>query len=136
MKIVFTKNQLALIREENLNQNKAPKTVLNSEGDSDTSSLQKDLSKVNQSNSDHSDIVIPTSQFTNKTIPPQNKGVVTTIPNNTDAAAQATKMINSTNPNDMPSMIRLQNNGVERYGNLIEVTTFTKKELTEFLNSL
>ena len=134
MKFVFKKSQLK-INEDNMSQKLPPKTVMNSEGDSDTSSLQNDLSQVNQANSDGSDVVIPTNQFTNKVIPAKNKGMVTTLPNNSDAGAQAAKMINTTNATELPSMIRLQNS-TERKGNLIEVTTFKKAELDKFLKSL
>lgn len=134
MDVVFTKKQLRIVEDE-LSSKLPPKTVMNGEGDSDTSSLQNDLSKVNQANTDGSDIVIPTNQFTNKIIPPKNKGMVTTLPNNSDSAAQAAKIINTSNPAEMPSMIRLTN-GVERGKNLVEVATFNKKELDNFLKSL
>jgi hypothetical protein len=134
MKVIFKKSQLKL-HEDNMSQKLPPKTVMNSEGDSDTSSLQNDLSQVNQANADGSDVVIPTNQFTNKVIPAKNKGMVTTLPNNSDAGALAAKMINTTNANEMPSMIRLQNS-VERSGKLVEVATFKKNELDKFLKSL
>ena len=134
MKVIFKKSQLKL-HEDNMSQKLPPKTVMNSEGDSDTSSLQNDLSQVNQANADGSDVVIPTNQFTNKVIPAKNKGMVTTLPNNSDAGALVAKMINTTNANEMPSMIRLQNS-VERSGKLVEVATFKKNELDKFLKSL
>lgn len=134
MKVIFRKSQLKL-NEDNLSQQLPPKTVINSEGDNDTSSLQTDLSKVNQANTDGSDVVVPTNQYTNKVIPSKNKGMVTTLPNNSDAGPQVAKMINTTNANEMPAMIRLQNS-VERNGKLVEVATFKKDELDKFLKSL
>ena len=134
MEIIFKKKQLRLAEDSNRSQ-LPPKTVMNSEGDDDTSSLANDISQINTTNTDRSDIVIPTTQYTSKSVSQKNKNVVTTIPNSSSAPQQAAKIINTSNSNDMPAMIRITN-GLERSGNLIETVTFSKKELNNFLKSI
>lgn len=135
MKVTFTKSQLRLVEDDSLNAKKAPRTVMNSDGDNDTSSLSQDISKVNQTNSDQSDIVVPTAQYTNKQLRKGNNDITATIKNGPDAPQQIANIINNTNPNQMPGMITLKN-GYEREGKLVEVATFNKKELDIFLESL
>ena len=134
MKVTFSKKQLKLVEDQTPVMQKAARAVVNS-GDNDTSSLSKDLSQVNQTNNDNSDVIIPTAQYTNKNLSSQNNGVTMTLKNNSGAASQVAKIINNTNPTEMPGTIRLTN-GVERNGNIVEVATFNKKELDYFLKTL
>ena len=134
-KVTFTKRQLRLVEAQVGGIETGARAVMNSEGDNDTSSLDKDLSQVNQNNSDNSDVVIPTAQYTNKNLTSKNNGLTMTLKNNSGAAAQVAKIINNTNPNEMPGTIRLTNS-VERKGNIVEVAKFNKKELDNFLRTL
>jgi len=58
-----------------------------------------------------------------------------TFKNTPQVVSQIQQFINSTPAATMPKKIRLQN-GIERNGKLVEITSFKKKELDKFLNSL
>ena len=98
--IILTKKQFEFIREDltDSESNKKPTfSVSNSETDSDTSSLAKDISTANQHNANANPLSIQTASYTNKTIPSKNNAQVMTIPNGPDAAQKVSKIINTTN---------------------------------------
>lgn len=139
MKAIFRKNQLKL-REDllstNNDNNKPALAVSNSEGDNDVSSLRADVEKTNQYNSNHNPLEIDVQGYTNKKLPTNNNGgQEMTFKNTPQAASQIQQMINTTPAQSLPTKIKLQNS-VERNGNLIEVTTFNKKDLDKFLKEL
>jgi len=140
MKVILRKNQLKL-REDllstNSNDNNKPAlAVSNSEGDNDVSSLRADVEKTNQYNSNHNPLEIDVQGYTNKKLPTSNNGSQEMIFKNTpQAASQIQQMINTTPAQSLPTKIKLQN-GIERSGKLVEVTTFNKKELDKFLKEL
>jgi len=144
MKVVFKKSQLK-INEDALTNTSSPETinnkkpaldVSNSQDDNDASSIQQDISNTNQYNSGKNPLNIDTQSYTNKKLPTGDTGSqVMTFKNTPQAATQIQQMINTTPANALPRKIRLQN-GVERDGNLVEVTTFKKKDLNNFLKSL
>lgn len=142
MKIVFKKSQLKINEDilggiSDTDNKKPPLAVTNSEDDNDSSSLRSDVEKTNQYNSGKNPIQIDTQSYTNKKIPTGNDaiGQTMTFKNTPQAASQIQQFINTTPAQSLPPKIRLQN-GVERNGKLIEVTTFNKKELDKFLKSL
>jgi len=144
MKLIFKKSQLKLNEDaltdtsspDTINNKKPALDVSNSEGDNDSSSLQRDISVTNQYNSNKNPINIDTQSYTNKKIPTGNTGGQTmTFKNTPQVVSQIQQFINSTPAATMPKKIRLQN-GIERNGKLVEITSFKKKELDKFLNSL
>ena len=141
MNVIFKKSQLRLSEDvigsiNDTNNNKPPLAVSNSEDDNDVSSLRSDVEKTNQYNSNKSPIQIDTQSYTSKKIPTGNTGSQDMVFKNTpQAASQIQQFINSTPAQSLPKKIRLQN-GVERKGKLVEVTTFNKKDLDKFLKSL
>lgn len=144
MKIVFKKSQLKINEDaltdtsspNSMNNKKPALDVSNSEGDNDPSSIVKDISKTNQYNSGKNPLNIDTQSYTNKKMPTGDTGSqVMTFKNTPQAATQIQQMINTTPAVSLPRKIRLQNS-TERKGNIIEVTTFKKKELDKFLKSL
>lgn len=144
MKIIFKKSQLKINEDvigdtsspDSLNNKKPALDVSNSEGDNDASTLVKDISSTNQYNSGKNPLSIDTQSYTNKKLPTGNDGGQTmTFKNTPQAASQIQQMINTTPAATLPKKIRLQN-GVERNGNLVEITTFKKKDLDKFLKSL
>lgn len=144
MKVIFKKSQLKINEDaltdtsspETLNNKKPALDVSNSEQDNDVSSLDRDISNTNQYNSGKNPLNIDTQSYTSKKLPTGNTGSqVMTFKNTPQATAQIQQMINSTPAAALPKKIRLQN-GVERDGNLVEVTTFKKKDLDKFLKSL
>ncbi len=141
MKVIFKKSQLKLnedaINGNDENNSKPALAISNSENDNDVSSLKADVEKTNQYNSNKNPLQIDTQSYTNKKIPIGNENVSQNMvfKNTPQAASQIQQFINSTPAASLPSKIRLQN-GVERNGNLVEVTTFSKKELDNFLKNL
>ena len=142
MKVIFKKSQLKINEDvlggiADTDNNKPALAVSNSEDDNDVSSLRTDVEKTNQYNSNKNPIQIDTQSYTNKKIPTGNNSVGQgmVFKNTPQAASQIQQFINSTPAQSLPQKIRLQN-GVERNGKLIEVTTFNKKELDKFLKSL
>jgi len=144
MKIIFNKSQLKINEDaigdtsspDSLNNKKPALDVSNTEGDNDTTSLPNDISRTNQYNSGKNPLSIDTQSYTNKKLPAGNEGGQTmTFKNTPDAASKIQQMINTIPAATLPKKIRLQN-GVERNGNLVEVTTFKKKDLDKFLKSL
>jgi len=144
MKVIFKKSQLKLNEDaltdasspDALNNKKPALDVSNSEGDNNPSSLPRDISNTNQYNSGKNPLSIDTQSYTNKKLPTGNDGSQTmTFKNTPQAASQIQQMINTTPAATLPKKIRLQN-GVERNGKLVEVTTFKKKDLDKFLKTL
>lgn len=144
MKVIFKKSQLRINEDaltdtsspDSINNKKPALDVSNSEDDNDVSSLERDISNTNQYNSNKNPLNINTQSYTNKKIPTGNTGSqVMTFKNTPQAATQIQQMINTTPAAALPKKIRLQN-GVERNGKLVEVTTFNKKDLDKFLESL
>lgn len=138
MDIVFKKSQLRLI-EDIVGDNKKPAlAVSNSENDNDTSSLQRDISKVNQANTNGADLMIDTDDYTTKNSlnsNPMSGGKELAVKNSPGAAAEIQKVIDTSSPATLPSKIRITN-GTDKGNNLVEVTTFKKKDLDKFLESL
>ncbi len=144
MKVIFKKSQLKLNEDaltdtsspDSINNKKPPLAVTNSQDDNDPSSIAQDISNTNQYNSNKNPLSIDTQSYTNKKLPTGSTGSQTmTFKNTPQAANQITQMINSTPAAALPRRITLQN-GVERNGKLVEVTTFKKKDLDKFLKSL
>lgn len=144
MKVVFKKSQLKINEDaltntsspEAINNKKPALDVSNSQDDNDASSIQQDISNTNQYNSGKNPLNIDTQSYTNKKLPTgDTASQVMTFKNTPQAATQIQQMINTTPANALPRKIRLQN-GVERDGNLVEVTTFKKKDLNNFLKNL
>ena len=144
MKFIFKKSQLKINEDvlddtstsNSINNKKPALDVSNSEEDNDPSSLVKDVSNVNQYNSGKNPLNINTQSYTNKKLPTGNTGSqVMTFKNTPQAASQIQQMINTTPAQSLPQKIKLQN-GVERNGKLVEITTFKKKDLDKFLKSL
>ena len=144
MNIVFKKKQLRLIEDalsdtsssNSLNNKKPALDVSNSEGDNDPSSMQRDISNTNQYNSGKNPINIDTQSYTNKKLPTGNTGSeMMTFKNTPQSVSQIQQMINASPAQTLPKKIRLQNS-FKRSGKLVEVTTFKKKELDKFLETI
>ena len=144
MNIVFKKKQLRLIEDalsdtsssNSLNNKKPALDVSNSEGDNDPSSMQRDISNTNQYNSGKNPINIDTQSYTNKKLPTGNTGSeMMTFKNTPQSVSQIQQMINTSPAQTLPKKIRLQNS-FKRNGKLVEVTTFKKKELDKFLETI
>lgn len=144
MNIVFKKKQLRLIEDalsdtsssNSLNNKKPALDVSNSEGDNDPSSMQRDVSNTNQYNSGKNPINIDTQSYTNKKLPTGNTGSeIMTFKNTPQSVSQIQQMINTSPAQTLPKKIRLQNS-FKRSGKLVEVTTFKKKELDKFLETI
>jgi len=144
MNIVFKKKQLRLIEDalsdtsssNSLNNKKPALDVSNSEGDNDPSSMQRDISNTNQYNSGKNPINIDTQSYTNKKLPTGNTGSeMMTFKNTPQSVSQIQQMINTSPAQTLPKKIRLQNS-FKRSGKLVEVTTFKKKELDKFLETI
>ena len=136
MNIVFNKKQIEALKEEY----KQAVAVSNSEHDGDSSSFMKDFNDANQHNMSNSDMLVNTSDFGGKSqqqVGNSNNGGEMTIKNGPGVAANVKKIIDTSKnqPQTAPSQVRIVN-GVEKGNNLVEVTTFKKKDLDKFLKSL
>lgn len=142
MEFIFSKKQLKLNElvdssdNNSINNSKPALDVSNSENDNDPSSLRTDVEKVKQSNPGKNPLAINTQSYTNKKLPTGNvNGKEMVFQNTSQAPSQIQQVINTTPANALPTKFVIQN-GTEREGNLVEVTTFKKKELDKFLKSL
>ena len=120
-------------------------SVVNSEGDGDSSSLRKDAETVAQKDPGGNNEIVNSHSYTNKQIPAANRNqkMVFNAGNGSvgNAASQIQQFINTTNPDNLPGQFVIQrkgnvNSSREIKGKLVEVTTFKKKELDKFLKSL
>ena len=142
MEFIFSKKQLKLNElvdgsdNNSINNSKPALDVSNSENDNDPSSLRTDVEKVKQSNPGKNPLAINTQSYTNKKLPTGNvNGKEMVFQNTSQAPSQIQQVINTTPANALPTKFVIQN-GTEREANLVEVTTFKKKELDKFLKSL
>ena len=142
MEFIFSKKQLRLNElvdtsdNNSINNSKPALDVSNSENDNDPSSLRTDVEKVKQSNPGKNPLAINTQSYTNKKLPTGNvNGKEMVFQNTSQAPSQIQQVINTTPANALPSKFIIQN-GTEKEGKLVEVTTFKKKELDKFLKSL
>lgn len=145
MDVVFTKKQLNLLREfgtddSSVSQNKPTMDISNSETDNDPSSLRSDAEKAAQSPGANSmNKGINVASYTNKQIPKNNASQTMTIPVGNgsvgQAATKAQDMITHLPDKELPGRIVLTQ-GRKINGNLVEVTSFKKKDLDKFLKSL
>lgn len=142
MEFIFSKKQLKLNElvdgsdNNSINNSKPALDVSNSENDNDPSSLRTDVEKIKQSNPGKNPLAINTQSYTNKKLPTGNvNGKEMVFQNTSQAPSQIQQVINTTPANALPTKFVIQN-GTEREGNLVEVTTFKKKELDKFLKSL
>lgn len=138
MNIVFKKRQLRLMEDEtqSIDTKTAPRAIIPSGDGNSTATLQKDVSQTQEKgNPDNSPLAIQTGQYTKASIPQENDTMVTTMNNDSKAPTKLANMINKGNPDTLPGTVILKN-GFERSKNLVEVATFSKKELTKFLKSL
>ena len=142
MEFIFSKKQLKLNElvdssdNNSINNSKPALDVSNSENDNDPSSLRTDVEKVKQSNPGKNPLAINTQSYTNKKLPTGNvNGKEMVFQNTSQAPSQIQQVINTTPANALPSKFIIQN-GTEKEGKLVEVTTFKKKELDKFLKSL
>lgn len=142
MEFIFSKKQLRLNElvdtsdNNSINNSKPALDVSNSENDNDPSSLRTDVEKVKQSNPGKNPLAINTQSYTNKKLPTGNvNGKEMVFQNTSQAPSQIQQVINTTPANALPTKFVIQN-GTEREGNLVEITTFKKKELDKFLKSL
>lgn len=144
MDVVFTKKQLNVLKKLNEDDNFGM-SVVNSEGDGDSSSLRKDAETVAQKDPGGNNEIVNSQSYTNKQIPVANRNqkMVFNAGNGSvgNAASQIQQFINTTNPANLPGQFVIQrkgnvNSSREIKGKLVEVTTFKKKELDKFLKSL
>ena len=142
MEFIFSKKQLKLNElvdssdNNSINNSKPALDVSNSENDNDPSSLRTDVEKIKQSNPGKNPLAINTQSYTNKKLPTGNvNGKEMVFQNTSQAPSQIQQVINTTPANALPTKFVIQN-GTEREGNIVEVTTFKKKELDKFLKSL
>ena len=144
MDVVFTKKQLNVLKKLNEDDNFGM-SVVNSEGDGDSSSLRKDAEAVAQKDPGGNNEIVNSQSYTNKQIPAANRNqkMVFNAGNGSvgNAASQIQQFINTTNPSNLPGQFVIQrkgnvNSSREIKGKLVEVTTFKKKELDKFLKSL
>jgi hypothetical protein len=142
MEFIFSKKQLKLNElvdssdNNSINNSKPALDVSNSENDNDPSSLRTDVEKIKQSNPGKNPLAINTQSYTNKKLPTGNvNGKEMVFQNTSQAPSQIQQVINTTPANALPTKFVIQN-GTEREGKLVEVTTFKKKELDKFLKSL
>lgn len=144
MDVVFTKKQLNVLKKLNEDDNFGM-SVVNSEGDGDSSSLRKDAEAVAQKDPGGNNEIVNSQSYTNKQIPAANRNqkMVFNAGNGSvgNAASQIQQFINTANPANLPGQFVIQrkgnvNSSREIKGKLVEVTTFKKKELDKFLKSL
>ena len=142
MEFIFSKKQLKLNElvdssdNNSINNSKPALDVSNSENDNDPSSLRTDVEKVKQSNPGKNPLAINTQSYTNKKLPTGNvNGKEMVFQDTSQVPSQIQQVINTTPANALPSKFIIQN-GTEKEGKLVEVTTFKKKELDKFLKSL
>ena len=142
MEFIFSKKQLKLNElvdssdNNSINNSKPALDVSNSENDNDPSSLRTDVEKIKQTNPGKNPLAINTQSYTNKKLPTGNvNGKEMVFQNTSQAPSQIQQVINTTPANALPSKFIIQN-GTEKEGKLVEVTTFKKKELDKFLKSL
>jgi hypothetical protein len=142
MEFIFSKRQLKLNEfvdtsdNNSINNSKPALDVSNSENDNDPSSLRTDVEKIKQANPGKNPLAINTQSYTNKKLPTGNvNGKEMVFQNTSQAPSQIQQVINTTPANALPSKFIIQN-GTEKEGKLVEVTTFKKKELDKFLKSL
>jgi hypothetical protein len=142
MEFIFSKKQLKLNElvdssdNNSINNSKPALDVSNSENDNDPSSLRTDVEKIKQTNPGKNPLAINTQSYTNKKLPTGNvNGKEMVFQNTSQAPSQIQQVINTTPANALPTKFVIQN-GTEREGKLVEVTTFKKKELDKFLKSL
>lgn len=142
MEFIFSKRQLKLNEfvdtsdNNSINNSKPALDVSNSENDNDPSSLRTDVEKIKQANPGKNPLAINTQSYTNKKLPTGNvNGKEMVFQNTSQAPSQIQQVINTTPANALPSKFIIQN-GTEKKGKLVEVTTFKKKELDKFLKSL
>ncbi len=142
MEFIFSKRQLKLNEfvdtsdNNSINNSKPALDVSNSENDNDPSSLRTDVEKIKQTNPGKNPLAINTQSYTNKKLPTGNvNGKEMVFQNTSQAPSQIQQVINTTPANALPSKFIIQN-GTEKEGKLVEVTTFKKKELDKFLKSL
>lgn len=142
MEFIFSKRQLKLNEfvdtsdNNSINNSKPALDVSNSENDNDPSSLRTDVEKIKQANPGKNPLAINTQSYTNKKLPTGNvNGKEMVFKNTSQAPSQIQQVINTTPANALPSKFIIQN-GTEKEGKLVEVTTFKKKELDKFLKSL
>jgi hypothetical protein len=142
MEFIFSKKQLKLNElvdssdNNSINNSKPALDVSNSENDNDPSSLRTDVEKIKQTNPGKNPLAINTQSYTNKKLPTGNvNGKEMVFQNTSQAPSQIQQVINNTPANALPTKFVIQN-GTEREGKLVEVTTFKKKELDKFLKSL
>ena len=144
MDIVFSKKQLNILKEfvsgDESDQNRPSLDVSNTEGDKDPSSLRSDAEKAAQypgANSMNKAINVPS--YTSKQVPKNNASQTITIPIGNgsvgQAATKAQDMIAHLPDKELPGRIVLTQ-GRKINGNLVEVTSFKKKDLDKFLKSL
>lgn len=131
MKITFTKRQLRLVEDDNLNNSKPALAITNSEHDNDASSLKTDIEKTMSHNPNGNPMEIDAASYSSNNISKNDANTTVNISKGSDVASQAYNMIKT----GKVGKVRITN-GVERSGNLVEVTTFNKKELDAFLESL
>lgn len=142
MEFIFSKKQLKLNElvdtsdNNSINNSKPALDVSNSENDNDSSSLRTDVEKIKQVNPGKNPLAINTQSYTNKKLPTGNvNGKEMVFQNTSQAPSQIQQVINTTPANALPTKFIIQN-GAKKEGNLVEVTTFKKKELDKFLKSL
>jgi hypothetical protein len=144
MDVVFSKKQLNLLKKLNEDDNFGM-SVANSEGDGDPSSVRKDAEMVAQKDPNGNNEIVQTQTYTNKQIPSANRNqkMVFNAGNGSvgQAASQIQQFISTTNPSNLPGQFVIQrkqgiNSSREIDKNLVEVTTFKKKDLDKFLKSL
>ena len=142
MEFIFSKKQLKLNElvdssdNNSINNSKPALDVSNSENDNDPSSLRTDVEKIKQTNPGKNPLAINTQSYTNKKLPTGNvNGKEMVFQDTSQVPSQIQQVINTTPANALPSKFIIQN-GTEKEGKLVEVTTFKKKELDKFLKSL
>ena len=144
MDVVFSKKQLNILKKLNEDDNFGM-SVVNSEGDGDSSSLRKDAETVAQKDPGGNNEIVNSQSYTDKQIPAANRNqkMVFNAGNGSvgNTASQIQQFINTTNPDNLPGQFVIQrkgnvNSSREIKGKLVEVTTFKKKELDKFLKSL
>jgi len=129
---VFKKKNLRL-REDIEQDNKPELAVSNPDTKNDgTQNLDKAISDVNMKNTSNANLRVQTSQFTNKNMSDEENDTETVLPNNSASINKIKTDINT----GKPSGSYILKNGITRDGRLVEVATFSKRELTEFLKSI
>lgn len=129
---VFRKRDIVL--KEDLGQDSKPELAVSNPdtGNDGTQNLDKAVSDVNMKNTSNANLRIQTSQFTNKDLSDEENDTETVLPNNSASISKIKTDINT----GKPSGSYILKNGVTRDGRLVEIATFSKKELNEFLKTI